>query len=203
MRSENKPSGQRSFIEEARRAQIAASAVEVLAEVGFAKASLAAIAKHAGISKGVISYHFAGKDELMEEVVTRVYTEITEYVITRMEGLTTAGEQLRVQILSVAEHMHGHRNRLLAVWEIFNNLRDADGRPRYGAHTSEDLYLLLESIYDLGQRTGEFRAFDKRVMAVTHTAAVDAMCGYWAATPGYDIDAHARELADLMDRAVR
>ncbi|MEV7908062.1 TetR family transcriptional regulator, partial [Streptomyces anulatus] len=59
MRPENEPVGQntKSFIERARRAQIIASAIEVIAEHGFANASLARIAKHAGISKGVISYH--------------------------------------------------------------------------------------------------------------------------------------------------
>jgi AcrR family transcriptional regulator len=56
VRPENSPTGQqRSFIEEARRRQIIASAVEVISEVGFGNASLARIAEHAGISKGVIS----------------------------------------------------------------------------------------------------------------------------------------------------
>src|ERR1700761_6268535 len=58
-----------SFIEQARRAQIVDSAVETIAEVGYGNASLAQIAKRAGISKGVISYHFAGKDELMQQVL--------------------------------------------------------------------------------------------------------------------------------------
>ena len=44
MRPENEPSGQRSFIEEARRRQIIAAAVEVLADHGFGGTSLARIA---------------------------------------------------------------------------------------------------------------------------------------------------------------
>ncbi|WP_434974874.1 TetR/AcrR family transcriptional regulator [Streptosporangium saharense] len=201
MRSENKPDRQMSFIEEARRAQIIASAIEVLASVGFVKASLAAIAKHAGISKGVISYHFAGKDELMEEIVTQIYTKIAERVIARLEGQDTAVGMLRTYILSVAEHMRDHRTQLLALGEIFHNLRDAEGKPRYGAHTNEELYQGIEHIYRFGQSTGEFRAFDLRVMAITHSSAIDAMFAYWAVTPGHDLDAHARELADFFERA--
>lgn len=81
MRPENSPDGQRrSFIEEARRRQILALAVEVLAEGGYAHASLARIAKHAGISKGVISYHFDGKDDLMTQVVIQLFVSGAEYM---------------------------------------------------------------------------------------------------------------------------
>jgi AcrR family transcriptional regulator len=44
-------------------------------ESGFAAASLGAIAERIGVSKGVLSYHFAGKGELLHEVVARVLTE--------------------------------------------------------------------------------------------------------------------------------
>ncbi|MEV0383873.1 TetR/AcrR family transcriptional regulator [Nonomuraea sp. NPDC050643] len=205
MRSENEPSGQksRSFIEEARRAQIVSSAVEVIAEAGFAQASLARIAKHAGISKGVISYHFAGKDELMVEVVERTYGTIAEHVAARMAGAATATELLRTHILAVADHMRGHRTQIAALGEIFYNLRTADGQPRYGIKANEEIYLALERIYRFGQESGEFRDFDTRVMAIAHSSAIDNMFAYWVATPGHDLDAHAAELADLFERACR
>jgi TetR/AcrR family transcriptional regulator, fatty acid metabolism regulator protein len=205
MRSEKEPSGQkdRSFIEEARRAQIVGAAIEVIAEAGFAQASLARIAKHAGISKGVISYHFAGKEELMEEVVDRAYQGAMEHILARMEGLTTATELLRTQILASAEHMRAHRTQLKALGQIFANLRTADGRLRYGIKANEGVYEAVERIYRLGQESGEFRTFDPRVMAITHTAAVDDMFAYWVVNPDHDLEAHAEELADLMERACR
>ncbi|MFD1542639.1 TetR/AcrR family transcriptional regulator [Nonomuraea guangzhouensis] len=205
MRSEIESSGQkaRSFIEEARRAQIVASAIEVIAESGFAAASLAQIAKHAGISKGVISYHFAGKDELMEEVVNQVYTAIGEHVLAEMEGAESATDLLRTYILSVTAHMRAHRTQLRALGEIFYNLRTADGQPHYGIKANEETYAALERIYLAGQASGEFRQFDVRVMAVTMSSAVDNMFGYWVTYPDHDLDAHARELADLFERAVK
>ncbi|AQZ70688.1 regulatory protein, TetR [[Actinomadura] parvosata subsp. kistnae] len=205
MRSEIDSSGQkgRSFIEEARRAQIMASAIEVIAEAGYAQASLARIAAHAGISKGVISYHFAGKDELVEQVVEHTYGAVIEHVLARMEGLTTATELLRAHITAVAEHMREHPTQVRALGEIFTNFRSADGALRYGMHTNEDLYQGIERIFRLGQESGEFRAFDVRVMAVTQQAAIDDMFAYWITHPGHDLDAHAAELADLMERACR
>ncbi|GAA3093290.1 TetR/AcrR family transcriptional regulator [Streptosporangium carneum] len=205
MRPENKPTGQESgsFIERARRAQIIASAIEVIADQGFANASLARIAKHAGISKGVISYHFAGKDELMEQVVDQVYADIARYVLERMEGHKSATALLRTQITAVAQHMREHRSQVKALGEIFYNLRLPDGTPRYGVAASEELFQSLELIYRHGQESGEFRLFDVRVMAVSHTAAVDNMFAYWVTHPGHDLDAHARELADIFVHATR
>ncbi|MFF0768138.1 TetR/AcrR family transcriptional regulator [Nonomuraea wenchangensis] len=203
MRSENEPTGQkaRSFIEDARRAQIVAAAIDVIADVGFAQASLARIARHAGISKGLISYHFAGKDELMTEVVVVTYTAIADHVLAEMKGIESPTELLRTHVLSVAAYMRGQRKELKALGEIFGNLRDADGSPRFGIRTNEEIYRSLESIYRAGQATGEFRDFDVRVMAVTHSAAVDAMFAYWVAHPEHDLDEHARQLADLLERA--
>ncbi|GAA1710220.1 TetR/AcrR family transcriptional regulator [Nonomuraea sp. AD125B] len=203
MRSENEPTGQksRSFIEDARRAQIVAAAIDVIADVGFAQASLARIARQAGISKGLISYHFAGKEELMTEVVVVTYTAIADHVLAAMQGVESPRELLRTHVLSVAAYMRGQRKGLKALGQIFGNLRDADGRPRFGIRTNDEIYRSLENIYRAGQAAGEFRDFDVRVMAVTHSAAVDAMFAYWVEHPEHDLDEHARQLADLLERA--
>lgn len=204
MQSENKPDGQkRSFIEEARRAQIIEAAIETIAEVGYPNASLARIARTAGISKGVISYHFNGKDELMDQVVTGVYTEIAETVVPRILAQDSAPAMLRTHVRSVAEYGLAHRGRLAAVGEIFIHARDAEGNPRFGAHQAEALYESLEGLFRSGQESGEFRDFDVRVMAVSQQASIDAMFGYWRAHPDHDLLAHADELGELLVRATR
>lgn len=204
MQSKNEPDGQkRSFIEEARRAQIIAAAVQTIASVGFPKASLARIAATAGISKGVISYHFAGKDELMDQVVVTVYTDIAENLLPRLAEKDTATDVVRAHVTGVAEYALANPERMRAITEIFVHDRDAEGVPRYGALAAEPLYESLEALYREGQASGELRAFDPRVMAVTQQAGIDAMFGYWMARPDTDLLAHARELADLFVRAVR
>ncbi|PZG40866.1 TetR family transcriptional regulator [Spongiactinospora gelatinilytica] len=192
-----------SFIEQARRAQIVASATKVIAETRYAGASLALIAEDAGISKGVISYHFTSKSELMEEVVRRILAEVVEFVVESVKDRESATEVLRGQILAVAEHMRERPAAIMALHEIAANMRAPDGSLRSGIEASEEILRLLEGIYEMGQRTGEFRAFDCRVMAVTHNAAVNDMFAYWATHPGHDLDAHAAELADVFVRATR
>ncbi|MFC5232708.1 TetR/AcrR family transcriptional regulator [Pseudonocardia zijingensis] len=205
MRSENATAGQKrpSFIEEARRAQIIESAIETFAELGYAGTSLARIAERAGISKGVISYHFAGKTELMEQIVEEVYREIGEFVLPRMEEQPTACGALRANIRSVAAYMRDRRAHLLALGEIFHNVRDAEGRRRYGAAFNEPVHRAREELFRRGQRSGELRRFDTRVMAVSVQAAIDAMFAYWVAHPDHDMAAHAEELADLFEHAMR
>ncbi|MFL1431689.1 MULTISPECIES: TetR/AcrR family transcriptional regulator [unclassified Nocardiopsis] len=204
MRSKNETDGQkRSFIEEARRSQIIAAAIETIAEAGYPKASLARIAARAQVSKGVISYHFAGKDELMDQVVTTVYTDIAETLVPRLTEQESTLDVVRAHVLGVAEYALAHPERLRALTEIFVHHRDADGVPIYGSMAAEPLYESMEGLYRQGQESGEMRPFDVRVMAVTQQASIDAMFGYWIARPDTDLLAHAGELADLLVRAVR
>ncbi|ASO21109.1 HTH-type transcriptional regulator TtgR [Actinoalloteichus hoggarensis] len=191
------------MIEDVRRAQIIESAIETFAEVGYSGTSLARIAERAGISKGVISYHFAGKDELMEQLVDQVYREITGFVAPRVERESTAAGRLRARLRSVAEYVQGHRSQLLALAEVFNNLRDANDQLRYGETFNEPIYQSQEAMLRAGQDSGELRDFDARVMAVTVQAAIDAMIAYWGAYPEHDIAAHAEQLADLFENGIR
>ena len=177
--------------------------MDVLAEVGFARASLARIAERAGISKGVISYHFDGKEDLMVRLVEQVYGEIGEAVGAEIAREETPRAMLRRHPVAVAAHMRDRRQHIAALGEVFANLRDAEGKPRFGHHTSDEMYRVLEALYRAGQKSGDFRDFDVRVMAVTQQAAIDAMFGYWAAFPEHDLDAHAEQLADLFDHATR
>ncbi|MGH8877178.1 MAG: TetR/AcrR family transcriptional regulator [Stackebrandtia sp.] len=192
----------RSFIEQARRTQIIAAAIETIAEFGYASASLARIAERVGISKGVISYHFAGKEELMDQVVEQVYFAIVEEVTPRVSAADGPRETLREHILAVGDYMLAHRSQLMALAEIQTGARTSEGRPRYGIPASEPLFEALELYFINGQETGVFRHFDRRVMSVTLQSAVDGALGYWVVYPEHDLAAHMEELAETMDRAV-
>lgn len=48
-------------------------AIEIIAELEYAQASLGHIVKHAYMSKGVISYRFSSKEELLEQIVKEYY----------------------------------------------------------------------------------------------------------------------------------
>ena len=62
-----------TFTERARREQIVAAAMRVIADGGYANASIAKIADHIGIAKSVVLYHFKTKDEIIAAVVMTVF----------------------------------------------------------------------------------------------------------------------------------
>src|SRR6266542_4643855 len=111
MRPKNRPSGlkAKSFIEAARREQIIEATINAVAEEGYAGASLAKLAARARISKSIISYHFAGKDELIEETVKQIYAEIRDSIRPRFEAETTAAGKLRGYIEAEFAYLQEHR----------------------------------------------------------------------------------------------
>src|SRR5580700_8813672 len=112
---------ERTFTENARRRQIVAAAIDTIAEVGYGQASLARIAKRIGVSKGVISYHFAGKDDLIRQVVIDVVDAGRAYMIPRILAETTGPATLRAYIESNLSFMREHRNYMAAVLDIARN----------------------------------------------------------------------------------
>ena len=204
MRTKDKPNGQHhpTFTEAARRAQIIECAIETIATLGYAQASLAQIAKQTGISKGVITYYFTSKEELLEQVVTEIYTAAVQAVTPQIAAQPTAQLRLQAYIRSAVDYIGTHRTRMVALLEIALNFRTADGKLRYRG-TEEWILTALEALLRQGQEEGEFRAFDLRVMAVTIRRAIDAVAPLLAAHPNLDTDSYARELVTLFDRATR
>ena len=134
MRSESSPIGQEStqtFTETARRAQIVAAAIDTIAELGYGQASLARIAETAGTSKGVIIYHFGGKDELMRELVAEVVARGVAYMEPQIDAEPTGAGKLRAYIESNLAFMGENRNHMVAIFEIALNARAADGSRLY------------------------------------------------------------------------
>ncbi len=205
MRTKYKTDGQNqpSFTEVARRAQIIECAIETIAELGYGQASLAQIGQRAGISKGVITYYFSTKEELIEQVFAEIYTGGAKYMGPRIAAQPTARQKLLTYLQTNVEYIGAHRTRMLAIIEIVLNFRKKDGQLRYDLPEEEPVLTALETLLRKGQQDGEFREFDTRVMALTIRRAIDAIPPLLAAQPNLDVDAYARELVTLFDHATR
>jgi AcrR family transcriptional regulator len=206
VQSEIISSGQqdRSFIENARRAQIIECAIDAIAELGYAKASLAEIAKRAGVSKGVISYHFAGKRELIQQVVNSLLEKGEAMMLPRVVAERDAIGMLRAYIEGNIEFLGSHHSHVQAVMNISVSARDDDGAPMIDlARPLEQLARELEKLLVYGQQRGEFREFSTKAMAVTIRSAIDAIPALLALDPKLDLESYAKELVTLFDLATR
>ena len=207
MRSEINPAGQepgRTFTETARRAQIVKAAIDTIAELGYGQASLARIAETAGTSKGVIIYHFGGKDELIRELVADVVARGVAYMEPRIDAEPTGSGKLRAYIESNLAFMRENRNHMVAIVEIVLNARAADGSRLYDISVQVEGVAALQQLLAYFQGTGEFRAgFDPHVMAMAIRASINAVPAQLTRHPALDVGHHAHELADLFHVATR
>lgn len=206
VRSAHETIGQknRTFTETARRAQIVAAAIQTIAELGYAQASMARIAERVGITKGVIAYHFDGKDELIREIVAEVLASGEEYMRSRVVGDARGPEILRAYIESNLGFMSEHRSQVIAIAEIARNARRADGKSSFDPTILDAATGGLAQLLASGQQTGVFRAgFDPMVMAAAIRAAIDAVPRALARDLSLDVEHHAHELATLFDLATR
>ncbi|MEV4434376.1 TetR/AcrR family transcriptional regulator [Streptomyces sp. NPDC049585] len=200
MQANNRTTEQeRTFTEAARRAQIVGAAIEVIADLGYGKATFARIAERAGLSStGMISYHFKGKDDLMREVVAEVLRVVGAYMVPRIEAESTARGRLRAHIEANIAALAEYPKHLPAVVEVLTNTR----MPDFDASMDAFLHDIADRLR-AAQAAGEFGEFDPWVMALAIRSAIDAVVSRAATDPGLDLALIGRELADLFDRATR
>jgi len=196
---------ERTFIENARREQIVAAAIDTIADVGFAQASLARIAERIGISKGVISYHFAGKDDLIRQVVIDVIGTGRAYVLPRILAESTGPATLRAYIAANLSFMREHRNSMVAVVDIARNGGvTIDGRRRVDGRDVDVAVHLLEGLLARLQAEGELRReFDPGVMAVAIRGVIDSVAYRLVRDSDLDVDNYAREIIRIFHLATR
>lgn len=173
-----------------------------MAEVGYANTSFARIAAQAGISKGVITYHFSGKDEILRLVATEFFERGWQYMEPRILAEDTAGGQIRAWIGAQLEFFGGHRTEFLAMIEIMSNHRGADGGHAYSDELAQEVDALAQ-ILARGMDDGEFRRFDPHAVATIILRSADGVLETWAQDAGMDLNAQIPELLDFIDHAIR
>ena len=205
MRTKNDSSvrEQPTFIEAARKAQIIEATLKTIGQVGYGNASLAQIAKQAGISKGVIGYYFASKDDLIKAAMEHFFMSGHTTMMAELDKAKTPTELLTKYIHSNLEYISNNRVGTRAVGEIISNLRGPDGELFYKIQDTELIIQGTEAIFLWGQQTGEFRKFDARIMAITLRGAVDTFGNHLGADPELDVAAYTGELTSLFLHAAQ
>jgi len=173
------------------------AAIEVIAEVGYAKASFSRIAKRAGLSStGMISYHFAGKDDLLAACVAEIEQVTGAFMQPRIDAADGHVAQLRAYVESNIALVGEHPAAVRALIDIVKNA--ASQSPSVNGRLA-----LFEEHFRTGQAAGVFRPFDARTAAIAFTTGLDAVVVTAAtAPPGTtELARLGRELADLYVRA--
>jgi AcrR family transcriptional regulator len=187
----------RTFTESARRSQIVAAAIEVIAEVGYAKASFNRIAKQAGLSStGMISYHFTGKDDLVTACVAEIEQITGAYMQPRLDAAVGYVAQLRAYVESNVALVGEHPAAMRALIDLVTNA----GAQSAGVNGR---LALFEGHFRDGQAAGVFGSFDTRTAAIALTGGLDAVVvtAISAVPEPAELARLGRDLADLYVRA--
>ena len=202
----------RTFTEQARREQIVAAAIDIVATGGYAHASVAKIADHIGIAKSVVLYHFKTKSDIIEAVVTAIFAEAALVIGPAVAAEQTAVAKLSAYIRANVRFIAGHRAAAIAMLEIVTSYRSDDGlrldqaaaKSVQESPPAGDLALLDPlAIFTEGVGSGEFRALSAVFAKNALRAALDGAVWEIARDPGYDVVGYGEELVTIFELATK
>ncbi|WP_079911518.1 TetR/AcrR family transcriptional regulator [Paenibacillus sp. 32352] len=200
----NKKDEKKSFISEARREQIFDAVIMTLDEIGYIHASMAQIAKKAGISTALISYHFRDKNDLMDYTLMKLLSDMSSYVLERTNASSTPSDKLRAYIeASIAYHIEKPKYNI-ALIEIIFHARTLDNIPYYKLDDDEEnpLDRELQQILLDGQETKDFGKFNVMVTASAIRGSIDEYIFNKKLIGTIDPQSYSTELVNLFNRAV-
>jgi TetR/AcrR family transcriptional regulator, fatty acid metabolism regulator protein len=195
-----------TFTQVKRRDQLVGCMIDAIVEVGFPRASVAEVARRAGVSKGVVTYHFAAKDDLIEAVISDVLASMTEYIEPHMRAANPQwllSKFIPAYIGTYVAYYRTHAREVLALSRIYNAFRDESGRPNPAFDARAVEVLRVTDGLARGQAEGVFGAFDAGVMAAVMKAALDDVLTQFAEDQDLDLEAYSAELVAMFERATR
>lgn len=198
-RAQKKP----TLIEEVRRKQIVDTAIRTIATRGFANTTLNDIAEEAGVSTGVITYHFRNKDDLIEESIKKLFLAPNEYVIGRVNERESYADKLRTYVESTIRFMLENRDHSVALIYSFSSISSQEERQRIIARHHAKIRRFLAKIFQNGQAAGEFGRFDPAILAQVVFGALEGLMTQWVLDSGaMDLEKSARQLIEMVEKQV-
>ena len=176
--------------------------MQALCEVGFAGASIGEVARRAGVSKGVVTYHFRTKDDLLRQVVGSLYEHAGDRIAERVTAADSVMDALLGYIETNLAFVAERAEHVRAVMEVVANLRRPDGQPALTAADADPVTAHLRELIERGQASGELAEVDAGVLATVIRAAIDTAAARCATDPAFDHALFGRELALVVRRAL-
>ena len=159
------------------RTRILAAAADCIVRDGLAQVRMASIAKTAGVSAGLLHYHFDTKELLFGEVLTYSHAVSADL---NQQAMARAGEGPAERLSSFLDRCLPSDEQRAHEWLLWQELallciRDPH-LAEVGADLYEDLYVTIADIVREGLTAGVFETtLDPRLLAETAVALTDGL----------------------------
>jgi TetR/AcrR family transcriptional repressor of bet genes len=127
---------QRKAPKQVRRRQLIEATIDTLAKRGYASLTLADVARTAGLSVGIVNFHFDTKEKLLVETLRHL---ARQYRDNWNHAVATAGSQAAAKLVSLMVSDFNEvvcTPRTLKAWCAF--WAEAQSRPTYQEHCSSN-----------------------------------------------------------------
>ncbi|WP_322796746.1 TetR/AcrR family transcriptional regulator [Tepidiforma sp.] len=190
----------RASITAERRRQIIDATVRVMGEKGWQETSIDEISKAAGVSRGLVSYHFGDKAELLAGVLDRCREVFVDTVASSLNpGLDPI---YRLRMITRTAILMARKES--TTYDVFLHFT-ASARVDPGlAERLRDLYrdfrrATAETVRR-GQQSGAFRLdIDPEAAAANHIGTIIGIAFQWLLDrDGFDLDLAARNAEDAF-----
>ena len=206
MRTRAEANGAATFTQRKRRDQLVECTIEAIVELGYPRTTVAEVARRAGVSKGVVTYHFPAKDDLIQAVISDVIAEMAGYLEPRLRAadpLQYPERFIAAYLTNWTAYIQTHGRDVLALVRLYNAFRDETGRPNPAFDVRATDITIVAQLLRHGQDTGRLGRFDPHIMATVMKAALDDLLTQYADNPGLDLQAYGAELVAMFERATR
>ncbi|MBF5001624.1 TetR family transcriptional regulator [Nocardia sp. BSTN01] len=184
---------------EARRHQLETAAIEIVGRDGLAAATADAIARAAGVSKGLLWHYFTDFDDLMAHAARRAFTSLEAVVAADIDRDADVDDLLRAAIRRAAQLPATHGAELRTIRQIVLDLGAFGGGAALRDREYRALYARQATLLRRGQEQGQLRAdLDPHLLAVTYQGMVDSMLEYLDTNPDIDPLSYADHIADVL-----
>ncbi len=186
-----------------RREQIARAAFALIAEGGLKAVRIGAIARRVGVTPSAIYRHFAGKDELLEEMI--------ELIRSRLESNLQAAQESKGDALEVLEELLARMVGQIRENQTIPRMIFADdfylGRPDRKSRANAMIRSFLDRLTETirrGQREGQIRPeLDAQVTSVMFLGLFMPPGILWFLSDGgFDVTRQTREAWMVFRRSI-
>jgi len=178
------------------------AAVKVFARQGFHQATIAQIAKEAGVADGTIYLYFKNKDDILVQIFSYRTRQVFDRFQAEVEKADNSLDKLRNLIRRhLTEFQRDRDMAVVYLVETHQNSRLAESQIREMSQMYQDL---ISDIVELGQQEASIRK-DLYVGLVKRfiLGAVDEVINTWLhSEKQYDLVSMADPLVDLFIRGI-